>query len=45
MKLVKRYKPTHSVLWRTVVEQYRVECKDIEARPSLTIKNFHSENV
>jgi hypothetical protein len=45
LKLIKRYKPTNSVLWGTVAEQYRVECGEIEARPSLTIKKFFIQKM
>ena len=31
-KLIKRYKPTNSVLWNTVADQYRVECGELESR-------------
>jgi hypothetical protein len=40
LKLIKKYKPTNTVLWSTVSEQYRVECGELEARPPLVIKRF-----
>ena len=44
-KIINEFKPASMLVWGTVAEHYRRECRELEARPAATIKNLFSENV
>jgi hypothetical protein len=44
-KIINDCKPTNMLVWGTVAEQYRVQCGEMEARPSATIKKFFFQKM
>ena len=44
-KLVQQYKPANMVLWGTIAEQYRVACRELEARSAPIIKKFFDQKM